>query len=882
MRRRGRADTLGVAVVVALTALVAAHRASFDGWLARNDVLTQYLPWYTYAGERLRALEVPGWNPHQFSGAPFAGDPQSGWLYLPVMLLFPFMSGVTAFKAMIAVQLAVAGLATYALARLLGIGVVGGVLAAVVFEFGPLLYHNTLCCTVRAQLAPWIPVALLGVEWALRARRRRDRLAPWFLTGLAISQMLAGWLGQGALNGLLVVAGYVAYRAVLSPPRGDRTVGSRVVDCLTTGAAVLALGLALGAAGLLPRLAVNAETNLAGGDYTGVEGFSGGPKTVAELLADVLADGPDHRAVAVGGVAIVLSLLAPVLARRRFAVPYFAALTVIVFVLSLDTTPLHRLFYLVPAFRNLHEHNPAHVTAVVMIGPAILSGATIESLATQQRRGLLVPIVAAPLLMVVLVAESLRNQGVVVGWPPLVAAAATTLLVGVVLGVNLGLTRGVAWGRFARLATPLIVAVAFVLPTGLEIAGSITGRGHHAGWDRHWDPAPRWALAVEAETATTDPGGAGEFLQTRLAENGPFRYVGYAGNGYPDEAGRRSYSGRRAEPAVLAILVNARPLALGLYEIQGYNPVQLQRYAEFILALNGEGQDYHWAHLRAAGVSSPLINLLNVRYVLVDLGLPPERADVAALIAGRREVFRNELVVVYENDDALPHAWIVHDVQTVGRGEALPLLSAGAIDPRLTALVEGEPPPVAPPAASGAESARVTRYEPEAIEIRVDATAPGLLVVSEVYASGWRAYVDGAEVEILPTDHVLRGVPIPAGPSVVELRYEPRSLRLGLAISALTTAAMLLVAVLYSARVRRPPSLHFARARTEIGVPFASGRSEIGVSGAEAQPHQTEEFLWSPVPRSPVRTGNRARPASRRSWRPASTSGTRPSVGTRR
>jgi hypothetical protein len=343
------------------------------------------------------------------------------------------------------------------------------------------------------------------------------------------------------------------------------------------------------------------------------------------------------------------------------------------------------------------------------------------------------------------------------------------------------------------LAPALIVAVAFCLPTGLEIAGSMTGHSHHAGWDRHWDPAARWGRAVAVETAQIDPGGAGEFLQMRLAEEGPFRYVGYAGNGYPDEAGRRSYSGRRAEPAVQAILVNARPLSLGLYEIQGYNPVQLQRYAEFMRAINGEAQDYHWANLRAAGVSSPLINLLNVRYVLVDANLPTERPDVATLIAGRREVFRNELVVVYENDDALPRAWIVHDVRVVERGEALPLLAGGAIDLRQTALVEGRPPPVAPATGAFVESARVTRYEPETIEFQVEATAPGMLIISEVYATGWRAYVDGEAVAILPTNHVLRGVPIPAGASVVELRYELPALRLGMAISAPTIAAMLLV-----------------------------------------------------------------------------------------
>jgi uncharacterized membrane protein YfhO len=72
------------------------------------------------------------------------------------------------------------------------------------------------------------------------------------------------------------------------------------------------------------------------------------------------------------------------------------------------------------------------------------------------------------------------------------------------------------------------------------------------------------------------------------------------------------------------------------------------------------------------------------------------------------------------------------------------------------------------------------------------ATAPGLLVVSEVYAAGWVASVDGAPVPILPTDHALRGIPLPAGEHTVELFYEPPALRLGLLVSAITWAGLLL------------------------------------------------------------------------------------------
>jgi hypothetical protein len=266
--------------------------------------------------------------------------------------------------------------------------------------------------------------------------------------------------------------------------------------------------------------------------------------------------------------------------------------------------------------------------------------------------------------------------------------------------------------------------------------------------------------------------------------------------------------GRRFDPAISALLVNGRPIYLGLYDIQGYNPLHLARYDEFMTALNGRPQDYHTSFLLPSGLRSPLLDLLDVRYIVQDATLPPYRDDVRALHAGSRVVFRTPRVIVHERDSAPPHAWIVHDVQSVTRGEALPLLTRRVIDPYQTALVEGPLPATAVPDQAAAESARITAYEPDRMTIATQAAAPGMLVVSEVYESGWRAYVDGAEVEILPTHHALRGIPIPSGEHTVEMHYDPLSLRLGLWISGIATAAMVVVFVIagwswLSGRVRR-------------------------------------------------------------------------------
>ena len=821
------ADARAVALLLGLTALVAGNRFAFDAWLTRLDLHTFFLPWYAELGERLRGLEVPGWNPHLFAGAPFAGDPESGWTYLPAMLAFSLLPAVAAFKAMVAVQLGLAALSTYAFARVLGMGPPAGLVAAVLYAFGPFLHWNTQCCLIFGQFGTWVPLALLGVELAVRAGTRRDRVASWFVAGLAVSQMLAGWVGEGWLYALLLPAAYAGYRAVLAPPRPGLGARARLAGGAATVVAVSVAGLALGAAGVLPRLAFSAESNLADGyGRLGTSGVLNPPWRLDYLLVQVLGEGTGYhrRAVALGGAASVLAPLALVQGRRRFAAPFFAGLTVVSLTLALGTTPIHLPFSLLPRWREFHDHDAWRVTALAAIGPALLAGAAVEGLSAWRGRRHLLPLVVAPLALLLVAAVVLQRVEAFLGWPPLLAAAAATALLAAVVAVPRGSLRPRKPDRVTRWVPALLLAVAFAQPTGLELSGSWLGWPRDPFWAPTWQPHPALLPALARDVSRSDPGGAGEFLQNRLAADGPFRSVGYGGVGYPGDWARYdAYLGRRFDPFVGALPVNGRPMFLGLYDIQGYDPLQLDRYAEFVAALNGGPLNYHIAYLLPSGVRSPLLDLLSVRYVVVDASLPTWRDDVVALTAGRREVFRNGLVAVYERQPAPAHAWIVHDVRTVGRGWALPLLTDGAIDPRHTALVEGTPPPTGAvdPAAAATEWARVTRFEPERLTITARAAAPGLLVVSEIYASGWRAFVDGAPVDVLPTDHALRGVSIPAGEHTVELRYEPVELRLGLAIGGIATLGM--VAAFAAAawgRVGRPAAA-FAKAR-------AGGAGRIG------------------------------------------------------
>ena len=374
-------------------------------------------------------------------------------MYLPAMLFFSLLAPLAAFKGMVAFQLAVAALSTYVFARVLGMGAMASLVAAVVYLTGPFLHWNTYCCLIFGQFGTWIPLALLGIELSLRAARWRDRIAAWFLGGFAVSQMLAGWIGEGWLYAMLLPAAYIGYRALISPPRSGRSLRERLAGGVTTGVGVLGSGLALAAAGMLPRYTVNAETNLAGGDYAalGEAGCStrrgrwticsprpwGGQRlSLPGGVPGRCGCGPRAIGAADGTAAVCRPLL-----RRADPCRHDP---------DLDTTPLHQLFYLIPRYREFHDHDAWRTMALAAIGPAMLSGAAIESLPRWRGRRDLLPIVFVPLLFVVVVAIALWQAGVPLGWQPLVAATLTTALIAVAVAIPFQDSRAASGERLQR------------------------------------------------------------------------------------------------------------------------------------------------------------------------------------------------------------------------------------------------------------------------------------------------------------------------------------------------------------------------------------------------------------------------------------------------
>ncbi|CAN5728015.1 hypothetical protein BH23CHL3_BH23CHL3_08860 [soil metagenome] len=778
-------DAMAIGVLLCLTLVMMWHRWVFDNWLARHDLLAFFLPWLGSLGDRLGASDIPSLNPYVFSGSPFAGDPESGWMYLPAMLVFPFFEVTVAYKLMILLLLVIAGTSTYVLARVIGYSVVAALFSAVAFEFGPFLFGQTDCCTVGTKTSAFFPLAFLGVELALRSKTWPTRLAAWVLGGFAISQMFPAWLGQGVVNALILVAAWVVFRTLITPPETGWNMRERVTQMVTTGPAVLVIGLLLGSAGLLPRLAANAESNNAGGTYENTPGAGSYPfHTLASALRSIMTDAPNSRGTSVWGIVLILMVLAVFLMRRRSVIPFFAVVAVVIPALAMGVPFISDLLYLLPLYEQIHSHSPGRVFWLYPFIPAMLAGAAVNDLprmSSMRGRWLFAVI---PLALVALAGRYMETEGNLVlgAWYWTTAILATVLVI-VVAAVPPALDQ-VDRRRIVHGASVALVALAFLLPNGLDIVKTLREDDPPPGELVMWGNDPWMQGLIEESLREDDPGGAGEFLQERQASEPPFRFIAYGGMYHPDTI-RRSYPQRRLEPAMVEILQNSRAMRLELETTQGYNPLQPLLYQEFIHALNGQQQDYHFANLLYTGVNSPLLDLLNVRYIVVDRNIPENRDDHLALAQIRTEVYRDEDVIIYESPTVQPRAWMVYDVRSSDDQMGLARLASGEVDGAEVAYVKGEPPTVSPPPGGAEPDVTVASWSPDGMTLDVTHSGEGLLVVSQVYSEGWKATVDGEEVNVLQTDHALLGIPVGPGEHSIHLHYEPDSLALGLWISGL-------------------------------------------------------------------------------------------------
>src|SRR5439155_740324 len=102
-----------------------------------------------------------------------------------------------------------------------------------------------------------------------------------------------------------------------------------------------------------------------------------------------------------------------------------------------------------------------------------------------------------------------------------------------------------------------------------------------------------------------------------------------------------------------------------------------------------------------------------------------------------------------------PRLATVHGVRSFQDVEPLYLVRPD-FDPLEASYVEGTAPLPDDPTAPHGHPVTIVIDQPHAVEIEADCSAPGLIVLTDTFAPGWEATVDGSPAPVLATNHLFR------------------------------------------------------------------------------------------------------------------------------
>jgi hypothetical protein len=208
--------------------------------------------------------------------------------------------------------------------------------------------------------------------------------------------------------------------------------------------------------------------------------------------------------------------------------------------------------------------------------------------------------------------------------------------------------------------------------------------------------------------------------------------------------------------------------------IQGYDPLILSKYVDYILTSQGYPPNDHVVNLQ--GIPRPqekLIKLLNTRQVV-------SGAEVKAL--------QNEF----------PYAFLVPNGTVKPEESILAFMKSEEFDPRKTVVFSKRPKQgllVTDPSQPFVGRCEVLHHSEGEIRFGISCNQPCYLVMSEIWYPGWVASIDGRDREVICGNYIFRVVPVEEGSHEVALRFSSWPFRVGSVISLLTliTAASVLL-----------------------------------------------------------------------------------------
>jgi len=189
-----------------------------------------------------------------------------------------------------------------------------------------------------------------------------------------------------------------------------------------------------------------------------------------------------------------------------------------------------------------------------------------------------------------------------------------------------------------------------------------------------------------------------------------------------------------------------------LQDLYGYSGIKPRAYQDYMDVLGSPANQTLW-------------RMTNTKYIILD-----NPVNLAGLI----QVYSGNKTFVYQNQNALPRAYFVDEVQKATTMEILNKVKNNQFDPKEIAFVEDADIKVDKPDSTA--FAQIEKYQDENIYLNVNASGNNFLFLGDTYlGKGWKAYIDETETKIYRTNHNFRGIIVPKGNHKIHFEYLPES-----------------------------------------------------------------------------------------------------------
>ncbi len=699
------------------------------------DVITQIYPWKKITIDSWKRGSIPLWNPYSFAGTMHAGNYQTA-IFSPINLLYFIFSMPTAWSLAVLFQPLLAGLCMYLFLKSERVSNIAATIGSLAFMFCGFMVVWMAYETLGFAILP-LPLCL----WAINAWREKKQR--WALGLLSVG------IAWSLVSGHFQISVYCIGTALIYSIWGAYKARSwkALYPCV-----FILLGMVVAAPQLWETFRAYAQSvrssSFAKGEIIPWQylitffapDFYGHPVTRNDWYGHYA-----EWAGFIGIVPLVLALSAGFISKHR-QVFFFGALAIITILFALPT-PLTDLLYAakIPV---LSTSSASRIIVITSFSLAVLCAVGFDAvMVLWQKKDIqrILGIVSAWIIFLLIFWIVLK------GFHPLAPdklsiAIRNALLPSAILVSTLGI---LVLGVYLPKKYLLVCVYGLVLLTAVDLLR----------FSMKWMPFEPRSFLYPSMPITREI--------ERLQDIGTSRVIGNFGN---------ELSGM-----------------IGMQGLEGYDAVYKRRYGEFMTALTDTtiGQpgrsvvllDKHGLNTEKA------IQLMGVGYYVhkVSDGRFPwaypfwehPNYDV---------IWRDQTYELFRNATPFPRAYLTSSyIVVTDNQKILNTLFSDAFDRRNTLILEQEP--LLHPA-SGSGEVTIAVYEPEKIVMQVKTTVPKLLFVSDVYDSGWNAYINGKKTPIYRADYTFRAIGVPAGESTVMMVYEPVSIRYGLVLSFLAIGSI--------------------------------------------------------------------------------------------